>query len=911
MDPTSPRSPRRNHAAGVPWRFVALACIVLGGVGVGALNWMPDRTPVETEGTGVREHDFHLALATTEQADRRNADRRASSGWGGGLLLAGTLALGLLVVGIHLLRVHARIDDLQLESERWGRDRAVLRELRQRLQKAASTSEILDAALSATETCLRASEVRALLSPDLRRRLRTPGRRIRLGACTDLSPAMEEEERDAVDRAPSLPPRPTDPVAISLANPDPSGSGSLGVLLARCPAGETGSEERAWVLEQIGHLVGAALAGRVALVEFEASQDRFADLFDALPSPIFASTSDGRLLRTNVAFRRLFALSDEGESDSADLRLADLLEGGDASAPLRLPGSPGDPDPVALPETRRFRTREGRAFMGELSLSPHDPGGAEGRSVLGSVRDLSQQLGALADSRTLSQALLQLDAALCIADQSGRVRFANPAFEAMVEVDSTALYGRFFDDPSLSFQELTGSARRLLDRVLAGEIVRGERTVFRRGEERLEARTITPIRSAEGAVTHIVSLSRDITADRSLEQQFHRAQKLDAVGHLAGGVAHDFNNLLTVIQGHVHMILARLDAGDPVREDLEGMMQASSRAGALVQQLLTFSKESPELPSALDVAAVLEETESLLRRLLPGHVQLRARILGTLPEVAMSQSHLEQVLVNLVVNARDAMRAGGVIDLVARAEPGSTPSDRQALCLEVKDSGPGIPPEVRERMFEPFFTTKEKGKGSGLGLSTVYGIVTRAGGSIEVASKVGKGATFTIRLPGSGPEGQGERPAASRSRKNEAGGRTWRGDERILLVEDHDLVRGVTVSILKDHGYAVDEAISAEDAIRILQTDGPLPVHDLVITDLVMPGLGGAHLAQYLRCRIEDFPVLFISGYRGMDDLEPLEIPGRPIAMVGKPFTVLELVQAVRVALEAPREAESQVGTPG
>jgi two-component system, cell cycle sensor histidine kinase and response regulator CckA len=841
--------------------------------------------------------------------------------------------------------IHRRVTEHDAAQRESTRDRAVLRELQHGLRSAETPGDILDTALSALEWCLGASEVLALLRPDLRRRLKTPGRRRHLGERSTLSGELEAQEWEALVLSGFLPGPPSSPsgratggdhgtagvppdtpVVIPLGRPPGAASTPLGVLVARYPGGggrrdrDDRPQPRGELLEQIEFQVGAALTERVALCEARETRDRHFELFDRLPIPLFLLDSEGVLERTNHAFRTLFELPGPDASAGSSpqgtprIRLAELCEEGDALAPLRRLGAASARPPgtgsLTIQETSAFRTRQGRSFMGELSVTRHDPGSPENQRILGSVRDLSHQLGALSDARTLSQALLQIDTALCIADHAGRVRFANPAFETMMGMTGEALLGRFFDEPTLPYQELTGSARGLLDRLLEGEIIRGERTAVRRGEERLEARTITPIRNAEGKVTHIVSLSRDITADRSLEEQFHHAQKLDAVGRLAGGVAHDFNNLLTVIQGHVYLILAQLEADDPVREDLEGMMQASSRAGALVEQLLTFSRKAPGVPSALEVAGVLSETESLLRRLLPGHVTLRSSTPRVLPEVAIDQSHLEQILVNLVVNARDAMSEGGTIELASWAETraGEGP-ERKEVCLRVRDSGSGIPPDVRERIFEPFFTTKAQGKGTGLGLSTVYGIVTQAGGTIEVESVMGQGTTFTIRLPAAEPGVDLAFPATPRARGAESNDRSYRGVERILLVEDHDLVRSVTRSILKDFGYAVDEATTAEDAMELFQADEPGGDHDLVITDLVLPGLGGAHLARQLRSRSPAFPVIFISGYRGMDDHEPTEIPGDPIPMVGKPFTVAELMQAVRRALDAPRPSLTGVGS--
>jgi len=406
----------------------------------------------------------------------------------------------------------------------------------------------------------------------------------------------------------------------------------------------------------------------------------------------------------------------------------------------------------------------------------------------------------------------------------------------------------------------------------------------------------TPLRSDNGEVTGAIALLRDVTQKRSLEELLVHSQKMEAVGQLAGGVAHDFNNLLAVIEGSGELALEEL-TDHVAREDVADMVAAAKRAAALTRQLLAFSRREAARPEPLDLAAVVRNVEKMLRRLIGEHITLMTRIEDNVSAVTADHNQIEQVLVNLCVNARDAMPAGGTLCIELCELPAggvvAAPGTR-SVALRVIDTGTGIEPEVQKRIFEPFFTTKEVGKGTGLGLSMVYGIVTQNGGQISVDSVVGRGTTFTIVFPLTSLDGVRSRDSlVPRSR--------GRGSGTILLVEDDPSVRSITARILRRQGYIVVEVSRPSEARAFSELGDEI---DLLLTDLVMPEISGIKLADELTLRRPGLRVLYMTGYAGAalslgetDLLDPEE------RLIQKPFTSDALLDRVRAAMQ-PRERE-------
>jgi two-component system, cell cycle sensor histidine kinase and response regulator CckA len=386
------------------------------------------------------------------------------------------------------------------------------------------------------------------------------------------------------------------------------------------------------------------------------------------------------------------------------------------------------------------------------------------------------------------------------------------------------------------------------------------------------------------------------------QEQLHQAVKMEAVGRLAGGIAHDFNNLLTAIRGYSDLVAAGLPPGDPLRSDVQEIQRAADRAASLTQQLLAFSRRQVLRPDRIDVGAVVSDLESMIRRLIGEDIELSVTSDAT-RIVLVDRSQIDQVLMNLVINARDAMPSGGRLTIEARdhdvptkgtVRDGSPPPGRYAM-IRIEDSGSGIAPEILDRIFEPFFTTKGPGKGTGLGLSTAYGIVKQSGGFIEVTSVEGFGTTFRLYLP------EAEAAAASTAPYEEPQAAEARsGGETVLLVEDADAVRHVVRRALTRMGYNVLEASNGPQAIGVaLEHADEI---DLLLTDFVMPHMGGRELIDRLRDLGLRPKILIMSGY--IDDAL-LRGGGFPVgaAFIEKPFTADRIGRKVREVLDAPAPA--------
>ncbi len=397
-----------------------------------------------------------------------------------------------------------------------------------------------------------------------------------------------------------------------------------------------------------------------------------------------------------------------------------------------------------------------------------------------------------------------------------------------------------------------------------------------------------------GLVSEVLSVSRDVTERRRLEEEARHAQKMDAVGQLAGGVAHDFNNLLTSIRGFSDLLGRSLEMGDPRRKDIAEILKATERAAALTRQLLAFSKRQVLRMEALSVNAIVSDMTRIVRRLLGDAIVVEETLEADLWTVRADPGQLEQVLLNLALNARDAMPQGGRLHIGTHNEivddEGAIPPGRYVV-IEVSDTGEGMSPETRARVFEPFFTTKDPKGRAGLGLATVYGIILQSGGHVGVDSALGKGSVFTIHLPVAKP-GEGGAPV-----KPVAAMRSSTGN-RILLAEDNEGVRALTVRLLADAGYKVFEGCDGADALETLRTlDEPV---DLLISDVMMPRMNGSELAQQFHRIQPGTPILLMSGY--MDEDTVRKSFAEPDAVLAKPFSAEALFARVRDLIGAPRK---------
>jgi two-component system, cell cycle sensor histidine kinase and response regulator CckA len=472
---------------------------------------------------------------------------------------------------------------------------------------------------------------------------------------------------------------------------------------------------------------------------------------------------------------------------------------------------------------------------------------------------------------------------IAILDDDFRVTYASPSHERLLGYRAA---DRPTIDPwSLVHPDDIEYARRqvaILERRRSVRMSRPVRLRTTHGRWRSFIITLTDARRSH-AVSGVVVNARDVTKELALESQLRQSQKLEALGQLAAGVAHDFNNVLAAIGGYAQLVREDLGADDPRRHDLDEILKAAERATRITRQLLAFSRHQVPTTARLDLAEVVHEVSHMLRALLPATIALRVSPErgGPRIDVLADRGQLEQVLMNLTVNARDAMPSGGALSVDVRA--GTTPETAHTAVLEVRDTGVGMSPDVQAHMFEPFFTTKDPGRGTGLGLATVYGIVRQHSGSIEVASAVGEGTTVIVRLPIAPP---GAQPVVHDTRRVEPdpGG-------RVLVVEDQAQVREVTARLLRRAGYDVLTAFDAVTALGLLATDSEF---HLVLTDSAMPGMRGEDLATEIARLHPGLPVMLMSGYAD---------PARPptsaavAAFIQKPFTASALLAEVRRVL--------------
>jgi PAS domain S-box-containing protein len=431
------------------------------------------------------------------------------------------------------------------------------------------------------------------------------------------------------------------------------------------------------------------------------------------------------------------------------------------------------------------------------------------------------------------------------------------------------------------------------------------RVIARDGSERIIKDRTSIVRRHDGCITHYKGIVEDITRQKlmdeerkSLEDQLRQAQKLEAVGRLTSGIAHDFNNLLTTIIGNAEMALMDMERNSSLYEVMQEIRKEGKRAATLTRQLLAFSRKQIIQPKVVNINQAVQEMDRMLRRVIGEDVELETRLDMDLRTVEVDVAQLEQVIMNLAVNARDAMPMGGKLTIETKnveldeayagrhiaTEPGFY------VMLAVSDTGEGMPKEVQSQIFEPFFTTKEKGKGTGLGLSTVYGIVKQSNGNIWVYSEPGQGTTFKIYLPVTGVIVSRPRSAKIAERKD------LFGSERILVVEDDGSIRKLVLRTLEKHGYTVLTAANGREALRICE-DYKDPI-DLMVTDVIMPEMGGEELVNRLKERMPDMKVLYMSGYtdNGVVHHGILE---NKIAFLQKPFTIEGLARKVREMLEA------------
>jgi PAS domain S-box-containing protein len=508
--------------------------------------------------------------------------------------------------------------------------------------------------------------------------------------------------------------------------------------------------------------------------------------------------------------------------------------------------------------------------------------------------ELSQANEELREANDVRQALIKSSPlAIFAIDLEGKVIFWSPAAERIFGWTEAEAIGMTLPViPEHRMHEFEAA----LVRLRAGESMQGdERTHQRKDGSCLEVAIWTaPLRDASGAISGYVTIDADITERKLLEEQFRQSQKLEAVGRLAGGVAHDFNNLLTVIMGYVEMLIADTHGSPALTEYAQEIQFAADRASALTGQLLAFSRRQISQPKVLDLSESVAQSMKMLQRVIGEDIVVVTHPEPDLGRVKADPIHIDQALMNLVVNARDAMPNGGTLTIeTANIVLDDSYADRHMgvkpghyCMLAVSDTGTGMTPEVKSRIFEPFFTTKESGKGTGLGLSIVYGVVKQSGGDIMVYSEVGKGTTFKLYFP------MTEVPAVMAETSGR--GEELRGSETVLLCEDEERIRKLVYAMLGKQGYKVLEATAPDDAMRMAREyAGRI---DLLLTDIVMPQMSGFDLAKSVFDMRPEIKVLYMSGYTD-NRVNASWVLDPDVPFLHKPFTAAGLTQKVREAL--------------
>ena len=573
---------------------------------------------------------------------------------------------------------------------------------------------------------------------------------------------------------------------------------------------------------------------------------------------------------------RAFALRATGSPDAA-------IDGRDLATMLTIDGR----------GVIRFEREGPTGSPVRLIQVPLDPDDRNGATLIFLIDDdAAPRLGEGSASSHIQTLLSMLPLGFALADRDGRFLFLNEAFirAAGLEKGAQPVY------PSdLVVREDKATVADTVRRFASGPPMSGDIAV------RLQARAEEPvalsIAGARGLGEAAVLLSLKDNAEESrLKRQVAQATKMQAVGQLAGGVAHDFNNILTAIIGHCDLMLMRHTPGDSDYDDIQQVRANSNRAASLTRQLLAFSRQQTLRPQILQLPDIVSEVFNLLKRLLGETVTLNVKHGRNLGPVRADPGQLEQVIVNLAVNARDAMPEGGVLTLqtfaVAAAEVRRMKSEIMPIvdytALSIADTGTGIPGDVLPKIFEPFFTTKEVGKGTGLGLSTVYGIVKQSNGFIFADSVMGEGTRFIIYLPVHKTE---VRPEAAPVVPKERPTELW-GSGTILLVEDEAMVRAVAERALTRQGYKVVTAGNGEEALECLETGESF---DLLISDVVMPTMDGPTLVRHARQKYPELPILFMSGYAEEQLRKSIDI--ERVAFLPKPFSVQQLAEAARTAL--------------
>jgi PAS domain S-box-containing protein len=520
----------------------------------------------------------------------------------------------------------------------------------------------------------------------------------------------------------------------------------------------------------------------------------------------------------------------------------------------------------------------------------------DGDFLEGFISDITEQHLATNANLRLASVIDQIMEAIVITDLKGKIDYVNPAFEQITGYPRDEALGQHIASLSGDTQD-QNFYDKLWKTLQKGETWRGQAINHRKdGQAYREEAIFSPIRGSGGQIINYVAIKRDITQQSELQEQLWQAQKMDAVGRLSGGIAHDFNNILTVIKNYAEFVRDVLPEEDEAFDDINRVIDSTKQAADLTQQLLVFARSKVIRPQIVNLNETIGKMDKMLRSMVRENIGLIINLQPGLSPINVDPGQIEQVIINLVINACDAMPDGGKLLLVTRnvtvsqddltsvkeLDPG------EYVELLVRDTGMGMSEEVRLRIFEPFFTTKVAGKGTGMGLATVYGIVKQHGGNVTVRSKPGLGSVFKVYIPqkqekAAEPEGKTARLKAPQ------------GHETVLVVEDETEVRRAAVRILQRSGYKVLDAENGLAAVEVIRANDDL---QLVVTDVVMPEMDGYALADWIRLERPSLKIIMVSGYAEE------QIPGSGVgnhseAFMQKPFSAFKLAQTVRNLLDS------------
>ncbi len=618
------------------------------------------------------------------------------------------------------------------------------------------------------------------------------------------------------------------------------------------------------------------------------------DYSDNAPVGFFSVDENGRFVFVNATFARWVGYTTE--ELQSDIRLHDLLVAPpEKAAPYDIKSGGGVRQIIEL----QVKSKNGREFLAAITQTVvHEENGkVRTRAVINDLTAEKTIRQALEDSESRFERFFE-EAPLGIAliDKDGIVRDCNIALAKLLGRPLSTIEGKAYSEmlDMGDWKTVIG----VISRISRGEILNDPIEV-RLWVDSLKASIPCQLfarQFKEGS--HIALHFIDLSKQKNLETQFIQSQKMQAVGQLAGGIAHDFNNLLTAIIGFSDLLLLRHKPGDPSFSDIQQIRQNSNRAANLVRQLLAFSRQQTLRPQVQDITDILTEVSHLLRRLIGVNIDLKLVHGNDLGLVKVDGGQMEQVLVNMAVNARDAMPEGGTVTITTRALTTKVPTTfgedtmpaGDWIVIDVQDTGTGIPPDVLERIFEPFFTTKDVGKGTGLGLATVYGIIRQTDGFLGVDSTVGEGTTFSIYLPQADEaEAKNNAPVAAPEETDT----DLTGTARILLVEDEDAVRTFSTRALTNKGYEVVTAEHGEAGLAVYNEQ--TKPFDLLITDVMMPGMDGPTLAKEIRAMEPTLKIIFVSGYT---EEKLKDTMGDGIYFLPKPFTLKQLAAKVKEVLD-------------